>query len=84
MSCSIKDCENGSDIVYCPNRFTFDEMCNIKMALTLAPGIISEFIRTADYKTLKKEEKIMFKEGSRILKEMNKLEIKVDSLLDIE
>lgn len=83
MSCNINDCENGAEIVYCPNRFTFEEMCNIKMALMLAPGIISEFIETSEYKTLCESEKVMFKEGPRIAKEMSKLEIKVDMLLDL-
>jgi len=83
MSCNVKDCESGSQNVYCPNRFTFDEMFNIKMALHLAPGMIEDFMESADYKTLKKQEKIMFDNGLRLINEMEKLEEKVDDLLEI-
>ena len=82
--CSISECEKGSSVVYCPNRFTFNEMLNVKMALHMAPGMIEDFMESVeDYKSLNKEGKAMYDNGEKLIKEMTKLEKKVDGLLDL-
>ncbi|OVY48498.1 hypothetical protein [Clostridium autoethanogenum] len=85
MSCNVKECEEGSNVIYCPNRFTFDEMCNIKMSLCLAPQVIKGFIESVeDYESLSKEEKAMFDNGKSLIKQMGKLEKKVNRLVGYE
>lgn len=79
--CSIKECEEGASNVYCPNRFTFHEMCNIGMALHIAPEVLESFKETANYDELDHNGKNMFDNAEKIIQEMNDLEEKVSCLL---
>lgn len=83
--CNVKDCEKYADKVYCPSRFTFDEMVHIEMALQLAPGYLYSFMEYVrennNYDALEDNEKIMFDNGMDVIAKMEKLEKKIDRLL---
>jgi hypothetical protein len=83
--CSIKECESGGNKVYCPNRFTFDEMCSLKMALHLAPGCLEDFMDSVDstngYNSLDNGGKVMYDQGKSTINKFEELEKKVNSLL---
>ena len=82
--CSIEDCERHSDKVYCPNRFNFDEMSTLKVALQLAPGFLDSFVdyvNANNYDELPSSGKIMFDKASELTAKMEKLEEKIDNLI---
>lgn len=84
--CNIEDCEKHSDKVYCPNRFTFDEMATLKVALQLAPGFLDNFVdyvNANSYEELPDSGKVMFDKASEIISKMEKLEKKVDTLISM-
>lgn len=82
--CSIKECESGGNIVYCPNRFTFDEMCSIKMALHLAPNYIKDFMESVkdNYNSLEQNPKLLYDNGEKLANKMEELEKKVNDLIN--
>lgn len=82
---NIKDCEKHADKVYCPNRFTFEEMCNIKMALHLAPGYIEDFMESSkdSYESLEQSQKVFYNKGEELMAKMEELESKVNNLISM-
>lgn len=80
--CNIRDCESGASFVYCPNRFTFEEMADINLALYLVPETIENFIESVkDPNELPKDARYIYDNGKKIIKAMDKLEKKVTRLL---
>lgn len=83
--CSINDCEKNADKVYCPNRFTFEEMTNIKIALDLAPGYLENFVESVKenntYNDLSEGEKILYNKAPELIEKMDILDSKVFDLV---
>jgi len=85
MNCSIKECENGSSKIYCPNRFTFSEMVTIGRALSIAPMLLSLYIDNKDnfnYSLPKDIEKAMLKENDKNIEDMMEVMHKVKGLIE--
>lgn len=81
MACNVKDCEDSAGIFFCPNRFSGDEMVNIKIALQMTHETMLAMREQFQQAAIQLPAELTLKDIDGEIADIEKLQKKVGNLI---
>lgn len=81
MACNVKDCEDSAGIFFCPNRFSDDEMVNIKIALQMTHETMLAMREQFQHAAIQLPAELTLKDIDGEIADIEKLQKKVGNLI---